>query len=100
MNCKVCGNAVSNVEKVCSVCGNDLEAQRREEAGTGYTSAPPESYNASQPSPQAVSLNTEKDEAINRILYDGDGASAKDRLEERRKKRQAEKKARKINRKR
>ncbi|MDR3365252.1 MAG: hypothetical protein LBS91_09980 [Clostridiales Family XIII bacterium] len=37
------------------------------------------------------SLTQEKDEAINRILYDGDDKGARERLEERRKKRRVEK---------
>jgi len=84
MNCKVCGNTVNDLEKICSVCGNDMEAQRRGATGGNYSSAQP---------PPAVSLTGEKDEAINRILFNDEGASAKDRLEERRKKRQAEKAA-------
>ena len=72
MNCKVCGNAVNDYEAVCSMCGNDMEAQRRE---------------ATEPVP---SLSQEKNDAINRILYDDDGLNASERLQERRKKRQAE----------
>lgn len=79
MNCKVCGNAVNDHETVCSICGNDMEAQRRDDAPARQI--------------QDTSLTNEKNEAINRILYDGGGSSAKDRLEERRRKRQAERAA-------
>jgi len=68
-----------------------LESQRREASETGYAPNPSRAYYASSPPSPPVSLAREKEEAINRILYDGDGVSARDRLEERRKKRQAEK---------
>ena len=95
MNCKVCGNAVNNIDKVCNVCGNNIESQRREEAirreeaRRGHSTARQESFNA-PPQAWATSLMQEKDEAISRIFGDDDTTSARDRLEERRKKRQEE----------
>ena len=91
MNCKVCGNVVSNFDRVCSVCGNDLGTQRRETAQTAYSSARSSSYPPNTQQNRASSLVHEKEEAINRILFDSEGVSAKERLEERRKKRQVEK---------
>ena len=83
MDCKVCGNVVNNFDRICSICGNDLEAQRR----SGLSS----SYSTYGQQNRTSSLEQEKEKAINRILFDNEGSSAKDRLEERRKKRHEDK---------
>lgn len=75
MQCKACGSVVNENDKVCRVCGKEID-------GTGMASA----YQS------ADVVGREKDDAINRILYgDGDTMSANERLEQRRRRRAEQK---------
>ncbi|GHU66875.1 hypothetical protein AGMMS49983_17260 [Clostridia bacterium] len=86
MYCKVCGNFLSETDTVCERCGNDVEQQRKQELAATET-ARSGGYAQRE---EKSEIDREKDEAINRILYEDEAASARDRLDERRRKRAQE----------
>ena len=77
MYCKACGSLLGESDTICKVCGEEVET-------IFMTNENPDDSNVS----------SEKDDVIRKILYGGedDGLTARERIEQRRQKREAEKK--------